>query len=76
MFYSISPPPPSCQAFFWDCQIKIKNGLFFNDLKFKSGLPKTVKRYNLELKPKEKRGSKLCLNNYIKILQMSKLNHS
>ena len=29
--------------------------------------PKTVKRYNLELNSKEKRGSKLCPNNYIKL---------
>ena len=28
--------------------------------------PKTVKRYNLELNLKKKRGSKLCLNNYTK----------
>jgi len=36
---------------------------------------KTVKRYNLELNPKEKRGSKLCLNNYTKILPRARLNH-
>jgi len=31
------------------------------------GYPKTVKRYNLELNLKKKRGSKLCLHNYTKI---------
>jgi len=37
--------------------------------------PKTVKRYNLELNSKEKRGSKLCPNNYTKTLPMVRLNH-
>ena len=53
----------TCQGFLKKCQIKIKNELFFNNLKFKSGIPKTVKRYNLELKQKEKRVFKLYLNN-------------
>jgi hypothetical protein len=44
-------------------------------LKDKSGLPKTVKMYNLELNPKEKRGSKLCLHNCTKTLRMVRLNH-
>ena len=37
--------------------------------------PKTVKRCNLELNPKEKRGSKFCPINYIKTLPMASLNH-
>ena len=37
--------------------------------------PKTVKRYNLELNSKEKRGSKLCPNNYTKTSPMPRLNH-
>jgi hypothetical protein len=36
---------------------------------------KTVKRYNLELNSKEKRGSKLCPNNYTKTLPMVRLNY-
>lgn len=34
-----------------------------------------IKRCNLELNPKEKRGSKLCLYNYTKTLPMVRLNH-
>jgi len=36
--------------------------------------PKTVKRYNLELNLKKKRGSKLCPINYTKTLPMIRLN--
>jgi len=37
--------------------------------------PKTVKRCNLELNLKEKRGSKLCPINYTKTLPMIRLDH-
>jgi len=56
-------------------QIKINSGLFFNNLKFESELPKkTAKRYSLELNPKKERGSKLCLNNCTKTLPIFRLN--
>ena len=41
------PSPPPCQGFFWGCHLRIKSGLFFKDLKFKSGHLRTH-----NLKPK------------------------
>jgi len=35
---------PSCQKFFIFCNLKIKSALFFDDLKFKSALPKNSKK--------------------------------
>ena len=54
-----------CQNFVWVCHLKFKSVLTWN-----------VKKCNLELNLKEKRGSELCPNNYTKTFPMIRLNHS